>query len=133
MEANVYARTRADHQTETAEDYVELVLRLEAEHRPVRTVDLVEALGVAQPTVTKTLERLQKDGWVTVLPRRGVELTAAGRQLAESSLARHRLIEAFLVKLGVPTGQAALDAEGMEHHVSPLTLRAMARFLAKEG
>lgn len=115
-----------------AEDYVELIFRLEGDApEGVRTVDLVEALAVSQPTVTKTLERLQRDGLVEVEPRRRVMLTSKGRELAQASLERHELIVSFLEQLGVSPAQAELDAEGIEHHVSEETLAAMRRFLSR--
>lgn len=115
-----------------AEDYVELIYRLERDSAEgVRTVDLVEALAVAQPTVTKTLERLQRDGLVEVEPRRRVLLTAKGRELAQTSLERHETIVSFLLAIGVPATHAELDAEGIEHHVSETTLVAMRRFLSR--
>ncbi len=130
---NPFVRTREDHQTEIAEDYVELIYRL-GDPEPgnlVRTTDLVEALGVAQPTVTKTLDRLQREGLVTVIPRQSVELTSTGRELAERSLARHETIVNFLIHIGVPPNQAELDTEGIEHHVSDVTLRAFQSFIEK--
>lgn len=131
-----FERTRTDHSRETAEDYVELILRLEPSvDEGVRNVDLVNALGVAQPTVTKAVDRLQAEGLVTVEPRRRILLTQEGRQLAVASLARHQSVVDFLVYVGVPIGQAELDAEGIEHHVSEITLTAMRAFLvgAKQG
>lgn len=130
-EKNPFARTRQDHQTEVAEDYVELIYRL-GQPGPggsVRTVDLVNALAVAQPTVTKALDRLQKEGLVTIIPRQSIELTPEGIELAKASLERHELIVNFLVTLGVPSHQAELDTEGIEHHVSDLTLKAIQNFL----
>ena len=130
--ADQFRRVREAHQTEVAEDYVELIYRLEGESADgVRTVDLVEALAVAQPTVTKTLERLQRDGLVEVEPRRRVLLTAKGRELAQTSLERHETIVSFLLAIGVPATHAELDAEGIEHHVSETTLAAMRRFLSR--
>jgi len=113
-----------------AEDYVELIFRLEDEDGAgVRTVDLVEALKVSQPTVTKALERLSRDGLVEVEPRKRIFLTSRGRQLARASLERHETIVAFLEYIGVPESHAELDAEGIEHHVSEITLTAMRAFL----
>lgn len=129
MTENPYTRTREDHRSEVAEDYVELIYRLGRDHKEVRTTDLVEALGVAQPTVTKTLDRLHRDGLVTVHPRRRVELTAAGESLASEISERHLLIVKFLEAVGVPKEVAELDAEGIEHHVSETTQRAFARFV----
>ena len=130
---NPFVRTREDHESEIAEDYVELIFRLgETEGlNPVRTIDLVNRLGVAQPTVTKALERLQRDGLVSVKPRKSVELTKEGYALAKSSLERHEVIVEFLKAIGVDDHQAELDTEGMEHHVSETTLEAMRRFLQR--
>ncbi len=129
MRENPYARTREDHRSEVAEDYVELIFRLGRGREEVRTTDLVEALGVAQPTVTKTLDRLQREGLVVVHPRRSVELTPSGESLASEILERHVLIVRFLEAVGVPKEVAELDAEGIEHHVSETTQRAFARFV----
>lgn len=129
MRENPYARTREDHRSEVAEDYVELIYRLGRDRAEVRTTDLVEALGVAQPTVTKALDRLHRDGLVNVHPRRRVELTSTGEALASEIMERHVLIVKFLEAVGVPTEVAELDAEGIEHHVSETTQRAFARFV----
>lgn len=129
--ARTFERTRTDHSRETAEDYVELILRLESSGlESVRNVDLVNALGVAQPTVTKALDRLRAEGLVESGDRRQVLLTQEGRELAEASLARHKLVVKFLMHIGVPGSQAEMDAEGIEHHVSEITLTAMGAFLA---
>lgn len=130
-ERNPFARTRQDHQTEVAEDYVELIYRL-GQPEPggsVRTVDLVNALAVSQPTVTKALDRLQREGLVTVVPRQSVDLTQMGLNLARESLERHDLIVRFLIALGVPPEVAELDTEGIEHHVSRATLSAFREYL----
>jgi DtxR family manganese transport transcriptional regulator len=111
-----------------AEDYVELIHRLGREGA-VRTSDLATALGVAQPTVTKALDRLEREGLVVVNPRRSVELTEAGSLMAREAEQRHSLIVGFLEAIGVPRAVAELDAEGIEHHVSESTQRAMKSFL----
>src|SRR5690349_11578050 len=101
MTRNPFERTREDHRSEVAEDYVELIFRL-GRGGVVRTVDLVEALGVSQPTVTKALDRLSREGLVVVNPRRSVELTTQGVALAKESAERHALIVGFLEAIGVP-------------------------------
>jgi DtxR family manganese transport transcriptional regulator len=123
---NAFARTREDHRSEVAEDYVELIHRL---GDGARTADLVSALGVAQPTVTKTLDRLEREGLVRVYPRRRVELTDEGKRLAKELVERHTLIVRFLVAVGVPHEVAEVDAEGIEHHVSETTQKAIAAFV----
>ena len=72
-----------------------------------------------------TLSRLQKAGWITSEPYRAVFLTPAGGKLAGASRARHKIVLDFLVAAGVPASIAHIDAEGIEHHVSPETLAVM--------
>lgn len=133
---NAYAKTRLDHASETAEDYVEVILRLshlldrtsDSLDR-VRTTDVVKQLQVAQPTVTKILSRLEREGLILVLPRQGIQLTEAGEELARKSMARHELVLRWLRSVGVSEQTAELDAEGIEHHLSEETLTAIRKFL----
>ena len=98
--------------------------------REARQVDIAARLGVAQPTVAKMLKRLAEDGLVQQRPYRGVFLTEAGRALAAEARERHRIVESFLLALGVSPDVARCDAEGIEHHVSRETLEAFRRFTA---
>jgi DtxR family transcriptional regulator, manganese transport regulator len=45
--------------------------------------------------------------------------------VAERSRERHRIVLEFLQAIGVPEDVAEADAEGLEHHVSEVTLDAM--------
>lgn len=126
---NRYQRTRDDHSRENAEDYVELIDSLIKETGEARAVDLAERLGVSHVTVSKTVQRLQREGYVTSQPYRSIFLTEKGREVAEASRARHELVVNFLVAIGVPMDVAEIDAEGIEHHVSDATLAAMTSFL----
>ncbi len=124
-----FSRTRQDHAGEIAEDYVELIAQLIRETGQARTVDLARGLGVSHVTVTKTIARLQREGLVRTQPYRSIFLTEAGEALARETEQRHELLLRFLRKLGVESPHAEIDAEGMEHHVSPATLRAIRGFL----
>jgi DtxR family manganese transport transcriptional regulator len=125
-----HQRIRHDHSSEIAEDYVELIAQLIAQRREARTVELAQRLGVSHVTVTKTIARLQREGLVRSEPYRSIFLTAAGEQLARETESRHALIVQFLRRLGVGEADAETDAEGIEHHVSEATLRAMRRFIS---
>ena len=124
-----FQRVRDAHQTELAEDYVELIAKLIDETGEARVVDLADWLGVTKATVNNTIQRLQRDGFVTSKPYRSIFLTESGRDLAEMSRQRHRLVRNFLIALGVEPRTADEDAEGIEHHVSDETLAAFAKFL----
>jgi DtxR family manganese transport transcriptional regulator len=130
-QAHWHTKTRRDHSSETAEDYVELIGQLIQELGEARTVDIAERLGVSHVTATKTIRRLQQQGLVRSEPYRSVFLTEEGRRLARHSEARHRLIVEFLRKLGVNGVDAETDAEGIEHHVSEATLAAIREFVQK--
>jgi len=129
--AQSHARTRHDHAQEVAEDYVELIDDLIREGSEARGVDIAAHLGVSHVTVCKTITRLKREGLVTAEPYRAVFLTREGKRLAERARARHTLVLAFFVALGVPESVAEADAEGVEHHLSPATLSAMKRFLQR--
>lgn len=131
LRSAAFRRVRADHTSELAADYVELIADLIDEKGEARGSDIALRLGVANATVVKTLKRLQDIGLVTQEPYRAIFLTGEGMALADDSRRKHKIVEAMLLALGVPPETARIDAEGMEHHVSPDTLRAMARFLAR--
>lgn len=128
-EAARHSRVRRDHQTELAEDYVELIAKLIAERGEARTVELAARLGVSHVTVTKTIQRLAREGLVKSEPYRAIFLTETGQGMASAGAERHELVASFLKKLGVDEAIAEEDAEGIEHHVSAATLDAMRRFL----
>jgi len=129
--AERFQRVREAHQTEVAEDYVELIAQLIEKTGEARVVDLADWLGVTNATVNNTIQRLQRDGLVTSKPYRSIFLTDKGRALAEASRRRHEIVRDFLLALGVDSETAETDSEGIEHHVSDATLQAFRRFLAK--
>ncbi len=129
--AESFRRSRRDRAGEIAQDYVEAIADLTQSLGEARVVDLARRLGVTHVTVNRTLARLQAAGYVSTKPYRAIFLTDAGRKLAKECKQRHETVVAFLESLGVPKKAAELDAEGIEHHVSPETLAAFERFLAK--
>jgi DtxR family manganese transport transcriptional regulator len=131
LQAESLQQTRREHASETAEDYVEAIADLTATKGEARVVDLARRLGVTHVTVNRTLARLQREGFVTVQPYRAIFLTDSGRTLAAACQHRHGIVVAFLMSLGIPEKTAEIDAEGIEHHVSPATLAAFARQLRR--
>ncbi len=124
-----FRRVREAHQTEVAEDYVELIAGLIDTAGEARAADIARRLGVAHPTVVKTIARLQRDGLVESQPYRSIFLTGAGRAMAERSRRRHAIVAGFLKAIGVSDETAERDAEGVEHHVSDETLAAFERII----
>ena len=125
-----FDRIRRAHQSEVAEDYVEMISDLIEETGEARTVDLAARFGVTSPTVNAIVRRLQRENLVETRPYRSIFLTEAGKALAESSRGRHKIVRDFLVTIGVPETIAEEDAEGVEHHVSEETLGVFAQITA---
>ena len=131
QQAENLRRSRRDRAVETAQDYVEAIADLSVSLGEARVLDLARRLGVTHVTVNRTLTRLQQAGYVNTKPYRAIFLTAAGRKLAEECKQRHETVVAFLRSLGISEKTAEMDAEGMEHHVSPETLAAFERRLKR--
>lgn len=131
QQAENLRRSRRDRANEIAQDYVEAIADLTAESGEARVTDLARRLGVTHVTVNRTLARLKKNGFVNAKPYRAIFLTDAGHKLAKESKQRHETVTAFLRSLGISERIAELDAEGIEHHVSPETLAAFERKLGK--
>ncbi len=125
--AKAFARVREAHQTETAEDYVEMIADLIDLQGEARVIDLAKYFGVSHATVSKIILRLNKEGYVTNRPYRSLFLTDKGQEMAEKSRRRHEIVHDFLLALNIDEETARLDAEGIEHHVSEETLKAFAR------
>ena len=129
--ATKFDRIRRAHQSEVAEDYVEMIAELIMEIGEARTVDLAARFGVTSPTVNAIIQRLQREDLVETRPYRSIFLTAAGQALADKARDRHRIVRDFLLTIGVPETIAEEDAEGIEHHVSPETLAVFAKISNK--
>ena len=124
-----FNKLRAAHQTELAEDYVEMIYELINEKGEARSVDLAERFGVSNPTVNASIQRLQKDGLVQTMPYRSIFLTKKGEELAKFCKNRHEIVYKFLLNIGVAPEVAHSDAEGLEHHVSRETLEAFKNYI----
>ena len=110
----------------TVEDYLERILELINSKGYARVVDIAAALKISQASVTNMVQRLDAEGLLKYEKYRGLILTTAGKSLAHKIAQRHKLLTDFLVLLGLDDRVIYHDVEGMEHHVSPSTLRAIA-------
>jgi DtxR family Mn-dependent transcriptional regulator len=108
--------------TPTAERYLEAIYYIEHEGEVARPGRLAEWLGVSAPTVTVSLQRLARDGWVRAASDRSVELTESGSAAAADIVRRHRIVERWLTDgLGMDWAtadrEAAILAPGMSSTV----------------
>lgn len=117
--------------SKTVEDYLLVIYTMSSEGRAVIAARLAESLEVAPPTVTATLQRMSRDGLVSINAHKEVELTAAGYERAETMVRRHRLAERLLIDiLGLDWADVHEEAHRFEHAISP---RVEERILAVLG
>ena len=115
-----HAQPMARHSTTaTIEEYLETIYNITMEGEPVIGARLADKFRVAPPTVTETLKRMTRDGYVEMDGKRQITLTPLGVERAEAVLRRHRLTERFLVDmLGMQWHQVHEEACRLEHYIS---------------
>jgi Mn-dependent DtxR family transcriptional regulator len=123
-----YSLAHQGELTPSMEDYLEMIFRLEARGRHVRVNEVAAALNVQPPSVSRAVRRLANDGFVKYQPYGLMELTDKGREVDETLLHRHQLLETFLDILGV-TENLLEDTERIEHLLSDETLDQIAHFV----
>ena len=113
------------HTSAAVEDYLERILELINTKGYARVVDIAQSLKISQASVTNMIQRLDGEGLLKYEKYRGLALTTAGEALALNITRRHQLLTDFLKLLGLDEEVIYHDVEGMEHHISPPTLRAI--------
>ena len=123
-------RRLATGTSQSVEDFLKAIFRLQRQTDRVSTNALADALNISAPAVTDMAQRLVDEGTVDYLKYRGVRLTDEGERVALKMLRRHRLIEAYLVEdLGYQLHEVHDEAEALEHTVSDRFVEAIARKL----
>ncbi|MFC4617968.1 transcriptional regulator MntR [Camelliibacillus cellulosilyticus] len=104
--------------TPSMEDYIERIYLLIEDKGYARVSDIAEALDVHPSSVTKMVQKLDKDQYLVYEKYRGFGLTAKGKKLGQRLVYRHELLEDFLRVIGVSHDKIYEDVEGIEHHLS---------------
>ena len=115
------------HIHESAEDYLEAILRLRETKGLVRSVDISQLLGVTKPSVSFAMKKLRENEYIHNL----ITLTEKGEEIAMRVYDRHKTISTFLMKLGVEESVAREDACKLEHDISEESFNALRRHLLK--
>lgn len=109
---------------ESGEMYLETILIL-SQKGAVRSLDVAEYMHFSKPSVSRAMSLLKSGGFIVVDKNGFIELTDAGREVADSMYERHRLLTSFLVMLGVDEETAAEDACKIEHDISEKSFEAI--------
>src|SRR5438477_1936882 len=105
--------------SQTAQDYLKEIYKLEKGSGRAVTSAIAERLGVAPPSVTSMLKKLAALGLLEHERYRGVQLTGAGEKAAIEVIRHHRLLEKYLSEsLGMPLDAVHDEADRLEHALS---------------
>ncbi|MEK3886097.1 transcriptional regulator MntR [Bacillus sp. FSL K6-3431] len=104
--------------TPSMEDYIEQIYLLIENKGYARVSDIAEALAVHPSSVTKMVQKLDRDGYLIYEKYRGLILTPKGKKIGGRLVERHDLLEKFLHIIGVKEENIYDDVEGIEHHLS---------------
>jgi len=93
------------------------------------TLDISRYMDVSAPSVTKMLQRLDEGDFLEYEKYHGINLTSKGVQLAENIRQKHGTLLEFFEILGISHDTANQDAEGVEHHLNPKTIKQLRKFI----
>ena len=110
---------------ESAEDYLEAILRLSQKSSEVRSVDIAAMLGVSKPSVSHAMKLLREDGYIAMDRYGTVTLLDKGAEIARRIYERHLVLSYMLESLGVDPEIAMADACKMEHDISDESFAAL--------
>ena len=114
---------------ESGEMYLETIFVLSKKNTVVRSIDVVEYMGVSKPSVSRAIGLLKSGGYVNMDKDGHLTLTESGLDVANKIYERHELISGFLTSLGVSEATAAADACKMEHHISDESFEAIKKYV----
>ena len=116
---------------ESAEDYLEAILRLRETKGLVRSVDISQLLGVTKPSVSFAMKKLRENEYIRMDQDNLITLTDKGEEIAMRVYDRHKTLSTFLMKIGVEESIAREDACKLEHDISEESFNALRLHLLK--
>lgn len=117
--------------SEPNEDYLERIFELLKEKGFARVSDIAQRLKIKPASVTKMVQKLSRSGFIVYESYRGFTLTKLGKEIGNRINKRHMVLFDFLTLLGLPEKTALNDIEGLEHHLSDATLRALEKMVIR--
>jgi Mn-dependent DtxR family transcriptional regulator len=120
---------KKEDRTDRMEDYLEVIYELVEQKGYATTVDISTYLNVSSPSVTKMTQRLDETGYLKYEKYRGIRLTDEGVRIAQNIRNSHGLLAEFFKMIGVDEESANSDAEGIEHHLHPETIKRLEDFM----
>jgi Mn-dependent DtxR family transcriptional regulator len=117
--------------SENWEDYLERIHELIESKGYARVADIAEQLKISPASVTSMVQKMAKAGLLNYERYRGLTLTPTGEAAALGIRHRHRVLSGFLTALGVPPDVVARDVDGLEHHLSSVSVEKIEALLPR--
>jgi Mn-dependent DtxR family transcriptional regulator len=116
---------------ESAEDYLEAILKLKESKGQVRSIDIVNELGYTKPSISIAMKHLRENGYITMDNEGYITLTDSGMAIASRIYERHKLLRNLLERLGVNPKTAEADACKVEHDLSTESFDKIREYAAR--
>lgn len=114
---------------ESAENYLEAILMLKNEKGKIRSIDIVRHLDFTKPSISRAINLLKDNGYVTVDKEGWIDLTESGMDIAQKVYERHTFVSAWLTAIGVDPDTASEEACKIEHVISDDTFQKVKEFV----
>ena len=122
-----------NYNNQSAEDYLECILILRERLGNVRSIDVVNEMGVTKPSVSVAMKKLREQEMVTFDENGFILFTDAGRKLAKKVYDKHKILTKALIAIGVNEKTAAEEACQIEHVISDTTYKCIKDFIKRNG
>ena len=116
---------------ESAENYLETIYILSLKNSHVRSIDIVNELDFAKPSVSVAMKNLREHGYISMDSDGYITLTDQGKVIAENMYERHTLLSQWLMDLGVEKETATEDACRIEHVLSKDSFEAIKKHITQ--
>lgn len=114
---------------ESQEMYLETILLLKSKNSIVHSVDIANELSYSRPSVSRAVNLLQKNGYITIAKNGEINFTESGNGKAREIHDRHKVITQVFEKLGANTTVAEENACRVEHVISPELMQVLKNFI----
>lgn len=117
---------------QSAEDYLECILKLSKQRPVVRSIDIANDMNYSKPSISVAMKNLRLNGYINVDNSGFITLTESGMEIASNIYDRHLILRKWLEFLGIDPEIAEQDACKIEHTLSKETYTALRKHILDE-
>ena len=117
---------------QSAEDYLECILKLSKELPVVRSIDIANEMNYSKPSISVAMKNLRLNGYINEDNSGFITQTESGMENASNIYDRHLILRKWLEFLGIDPEIAEQDACKIEHTLSKETYTALRKHILDE-